>query len=147
MLVGHSTGGGEVARYCGRHGTKRVAKAILISAISPLMLQTDANPDGLPKSVFDGFRAGMNEDRAQFFIDVPTGPFFGCNRPGAEVSQGMIWSWWQQGMIASFKGAYDCITVFSETDSTEDLKGMEIPVLLLHGDDDQIVNLTLPSWV
>ncbi|KAK5170907.1 uncharacterized protein LTR77_004051 [Saxophila tyrrhenica] len=139
MLVGHSTGGGEVARYCGRHGTKRVKKAVLISAVTPLMVQTDSNPGGLPMSVFDGFREAMVKDRAQFFVDVPSGPFFGFNRPGAEVSQGLIWSWWQAGMMASFKGTYDCVKAFSETDMTEDLKEMQIPVLVLHGDDDQVV--------
>jgi non-heme chloroperoxidase len=139
MMVGHSTGGGEVARFVGRHGTSRVSKAVLVSAIPPLMLKTEANPIGLPLEVFNSFRTGMEKDRAQFFIDVPTGPFFGFNREGAKVSQGLIWSWWQQGMMCSFKGAYDCITVFSETDCTEDLKKMDIPVLIIHGSDDQIV--------
>lgn len=138
-MVGHSTGGGEVARYCGRHGTARVKGAVLIGAITPLMLQTEANPEGLPKSVFDGFRAAMLKDRAQFFLDVPTGPFFGFNRPGATASEGMIRSWWEQGMQAGFKNAYDCIAAFSETDLTEDLRGIDVPVLLLHGDDDQVV--------
>jgi non-heme chloroperoxidase len=139
MLVGHSTGGGEVARFVGRHGTSRVSKAVLVSAIPPLMLKTEANPIGLPMEAFDGFRAGMEKDRMQFFIDVPTGPFFGFNREGAKVSQGLIWSWWQQGIMCGFKNAYDCIKVFSETDCTEDLKKMNIPVLILHGEDDQIV--------
>ena len=137
--VGHSTGGGEVARFCGRHGTDRVKKAVLISAISPLMLKTTSNPGGLPIEFFDEFRANFAKDRAQFFIDVPTGPFFGFNRPGAKVSQGLIWSWWQQGVMGSYVGTYECTRVFSETDTTEDLKKMNIPVLLLHGDDDQIV--------
>jgi non-heme chloroperoxidase len=132
-MVGHSTGGGEVARFLGRHGTDRVRKAVLVSAICPLMLQNDTNPKGLPKSVFDGFKAAMEKDRAQWFIDIPTGPFFGFNREGAKVSQGMIWAWWQQGMTTGFKGAHDCITVFSETDMREDLKKIDIPVLVIHG--------------
>ncbi|KAJ9143443.1 Non-heme chloroperoxidase [Pleurostoma richardsiae] len=139
MMVGHSTGGGEVARYIGKYGTSRVKKAVLVSAVPPLMLQTEANPEGLPLSVFDSFREAMVKDRSQFFLDVPTGPFFGFNRPGAKASQGLIQSWWQQGMIAGFKNTYDCIKAFSETDLTEDLKRMDIPVLILHGDDDQVV--------
>ena len=139
VMVGHSTGGGEVARFVGRHGTSRVSKAVLISSVPPIMVKTAANPGGLPLDVFDGFRAAMLKDRAQFFLDVPTGPFFGFNRPGAQVSQGLIQSWWLQGMTSGFKGAYDCIKAFSETDFTEDLKKMDIPVLVLHGDDDQIV--------
>ncbi|KAK0648671.1 non-heme chloroperoxidase [Cercophora newfieldiana] len=138
-MVGHSTGGGEVARFVGRHGTARVKKAVLIGAVPPIMVQTESNPDGIPISVFDGFREAMLKDRSQFFLEVPTGPFFGFNRPGAQTSQGQIYSWWQQGMIASFKGTYDCVKQFSETDFTEDLKKMDIPVLLLHGDDDQVV--------
>ncbi|KAH6880115.1 putative hydrolases or acyltransferase [Thelonectria olida] len=138
-MVGHSTGGGEVARYVGKYGTARVKKAVLIGAITPLMLQTDANPEGLPRSVFDGFREAMVKDRAQFFYDVPSGPFFGFNRPSATRSEGLVQSWWQQGMQAGFKNTYDCIEAFSETDLTEDLKKMDIPVLLLHGDDDQVV--------
>ena len=136
--VGHSTGGGEVARYLGRHGTKRAAKAVLISAVPPLMLRTANNPGGLPMSVFDEIRAGVLADRSQFFKDLTT-PFYGANRPGAKVSQGVRDAFWFQGMMAGFKGAYDCIKAFSETDFTEDLKKMDIPTLILHGDDDQIV--------
>lgn len=136
--VGHSTGGGEVARYIGRHGTKRVAKAVLISAIPPLMLKTEANPGGLPKKVFDDIRAGVQADRSQFFQDL-SAPFYGANRPDAKVSQGVRDSFWLQGMMAGHKNAYDCIQVFSETDHTEDLKKFDVPTLVLHGDDDQIV--------
>ena len=136
--VGHSTGGGEVTRYIGRHGTKRVAKAVLISAIPPLMLKTPANPGGLPLEVFDGIRAGVQADRSQFFRDL-SAPFYGANRPGAKVSQGLRDSFWLQGMQAGLKAAYDCIRVFSETDHTEDLKKFDVPTLILHGDDDQIV--------
>jgi non-heme chloroperoxidase len=136
--VGHSTGGGEVARYFGRHGTKRVAKAALISAIPPLMLKTAANPGGLPIEIFDNLRAGVHADRSQFFKDL-SAPFFGTNRPGAKVSQGLRDSFWLQGMQAGFNAAYDCIKVFSETDHTEDLKKINVPTLILHGDDDQIV--------
>ena len=136
--VGHSTGGGEVARYIGRHGTKRVAKAVLIGAIPPLMLKTPANPGGLPMEVFDGIRAGVLADRSQFFQDLTT-PFYGANRPGAKVSQGLRDSFWMQGMMCGIKGAYDCIKAFSETDQTEDLKKFDVPTLILHGDDDQIV--------
>ncbi|KAK3389576.1 Alpha/beta hydrolase protein [Podospora didyma] len=140
VMVGHSTGGGEVARFVGRFGTEnRVKKAVLISAVPPIMVQSETNPKGTPLAVFDSFREAMLKDRSQFFLDVPTGPFFGFNRPGVKVSQGRIQSWWQQGMMASFKGAYDCIKQFSETDFTEDLKKMDIPVLVLHGDDDQVV--------
>jgi non-heme chloroperoxidase len=138
MHVGHSTGGGEVARYIGRHGTRRVAKAVLISAIPPLMLKTGANPGGLPVEAFDGIRAGVLADRSQFFKDLSV-PFYGANRPGANVSQGLRDSFWLQGMQASFNGVYDCIKVFSETDQTEDLKKFDVPTLVLHGDDDQIV--------
>ena len=136
--VGHSTGGGEVTRYIGRHGTKRVAKAVLISAIPPLMLKTDANPGGLPIEAFDQIRAGVLSDRAQFFKDL-SAPFYGANRPGAQVSQGLRDSFWLQGMLCGFIGAYDCIKAFSETDLTEDLKKIDVPTLILHGDDDQIV--------
>ena len=136
--VGHSTGGGEVARYIGRHGTKRVAKAVLISAIPPLMLQTPANPGGLPLKNFDELRAGVLTDRSQFFRDL-SGPFYGANRPGANVSQGLRDTFWLQGMQAGFNAAYECIKVFSETDLTEDLKKIDVPTLILHGDDDQIV--------
>jgi non-heme chloroperoxidase len=136
--VGHSTGGGEVARYIGRHGTKRVAKAVLISAVPPLMLKTDANPGGLPIETFDQIRAGVLADRSQFFKDL-TDPFYGGNRTGANVSQGLRDSFWLQGMLGGFKGIVDCIKAFSETDFTEDLKKFDVPTLILHGDDDQIV--------
>ncbi|KAF4610375.1 hypothetical protein G7Y89_g15745 [Cudoniella acicularis] len=138
-MVGHSTGGGEVIRFCARHGTSRVKKAVLISAVPPVMVKKDSNPLGLPIEVFDSFRENMLKDRSQFFFDVPSGPFFGFNRPGAKVSQGLIQSWWLQGMMCGFKNAYDCVKAFSETDFTEDMKGLDIPVLLLHGDDDQVV--------
>ena len=136
--VGHSTGGGEVARYIGRHGTKRVSKAVLISAVPPLMMKTPANPAGLPIEVFDGLRASVVADRAQFFRDL-SAPFYGANRPGAKVSQGLRDSFWLQGMLCGFIAAYDCIKAFSETDFTEDLKKFDVPTLILHGDDDQIV--------
>ena len=136
--VGHSTGGGEVARYIGRHGTKRVAKAVLIGAVPPLMLKTPANPGGLPLEVFDGQRAAVQADRSQFFKDL-SAPFYGANRPGSKVSQGLRDSFWLQGMMCGFPGAYYCIKAFSETDCTEDLKKFDIPTLILHGDDDQIV--------
>jgi len=136
--VGHSTGGGEVARYIGRHGTARVAKAVLISAIPPLMLKTPANPGGLPIEVFDQLRAAVQADRSQFFRDLSM-PFYGYNRPGAKVSEGVRESFWLQGMMCGFPGAYFCIKVFSETDTTEDLKRFDVPTLILHGDDDQIV--------
>ncbi len=139
VLIGHSTGGGEVARYIGRHGTKRVSKAVLMGAVPPIMVKTAANPGGLPREVFDGFRAAYLADRAQFFLDVATGPFFGFNRPGAKVSEGLIRSWWQQGMMSGHKNAYDCIKAFSETDFTDDLKKFDVPTLIIHGDDDQIV--------
>jgi non-heme chloroperoxidase len=145
--VGHSTGGEEVARYIGRHGTKRVAKAVLIGAVPPLMLKTEANPGGLPVEAFDQIRAGVLADRSQFFKD-PTTPFYGPNRPGAKVSQGLRDSFWLQGMQAGFKGVLDSITAFSETDFTEDLKKFDVPTLILHGDDDQIVPIgasALPS--
>ncbi len=138
ILIGHSTGGGEVARYLGRHGTKRVAKAALISAITPLMLKTDKNPTGTPREVFDGLRAQLAANRPQFYIDI-TMPFYGYNRPGAKISEGIREHWWLQGMVGSIKGHYDCIKVFSETDTTEDLKKIDIPVLVLHSKDDQIV--------
>src|ERR1017187_5729578 len=136
--VGHSTGGGEVARYIGRHGTKRVAKAVLISAVPPLMLKTPANPDGLPMEAFDQLRAAVQADRSPFFKDLST-PFYGANRTGAKVSQGLRDSFWLQGMQCGLKAAYDCIKAFSETDFTEDLKKFDVPTLVLHGDDDQIV--------
>jgi len=138
--VGHSTGGGEVTRYVARHGGGgRVAKAVLIGAVPPIMVKTEANPGGLPIEVFDGFRAALAANRAQFFLDVPTGPFYGFNRPGAQVSQGVIWNWWRQGMMGGAKAHYDCIKAFSETDFTEDLKAITVPTLVMHGDDDQIV--------
>jgi non-heme chloroperoxidase len=136
--VGHSTGGGEVARYIGRHGSKRVAKAVLISAVPPLMLKTVANPGGLPIEVFDGIRSGLLADRSQFFKDL-SAPFYGANRPGAKVSQGLRDSFWLQGMQAGFNAVYDCVKAFSETDQTEDLKKFDAPTLIIHGDDDQIV--------
>ena len=145
--VGHSTGGGEVARHIGRHGTKRVAKAVLIGAVPPLMLKTPANPGGLPMEVFDGIRAGVVADRSQFFKDL-TMPFYGYNRPGAKISDGVRESFWLQGMMAGFPACYFCIKAFSETDLTEDLKRFDVPTLVLHGDDDQIVpiaNLALLS--
>ena len=139
VLIGFSTGGGEVARYIGRHGTKRVAKAALISAVPPLMLKTAANPGGLPIEAFDGIRLSSIADRSQLYKDLASGPFFGANRPGAKVSQGMIDSFWLQGMQAGHKNTFDCIKAFSETDFTEDLKKFDVPTLILHGDDDQIV--------
>ena len=136
--VGHSTGGGEVARYIGRHGSKRVAKAVLIGAVCPIMLKTEANPGGLPKDVFDGIRAGVANNRAEFYRDI-TMPFYGYNRPGAKVSEGIRQHWWLQGMSGSVKAHYECVAAFSETDFTEDLKKMDVPTLVMHGDDDQIV--------
>jgi non-heme chloroperoxidase len=136
--VGHSTGGGEVSRYIGRHGTKRMSQAVLISAVPPLMVKTPANPGGLPIDVFDEIRANVQKDRAQFFKDLSM-PFYGFNRSGANVSQGLRDSFWLQGMLCGHKGAYDCIKAFSEADFTEDLKKFDIPTLILHGDDDQIV--------
>jgi non-heme chloroperoxidase len=138
--VGHSTGGGEVARYVARYGgAGRVAKAALISAIPPLMLKTPANPAGTPIEVFDGYRTALAANRAQFYLDVPSGPFYGFNRPGAKVIQGAINNWWRQGMIGGAQAHYDCIKVFSETDLTEDLKAIDVPVLVMHSEDDQIV--------
>lgn len=137
--VGHSTGGGEVARYVARHGEGRVAKAVLIGAVPPIMVKTPKNPGGLPIEVFDGFRAALAENRAQFFRDVPAGPFYGFNRPGTKVYQGVIDNWWRQGMMGGAKAHYDCIKAFSETDFTEDLQDLTVPVLIMHGDDDQIV--------
>ena len=138
--VGHSTGGGEVAHYVARAKPGRVSKAVLIGAVLlPIMLKTQANPGGLPIEVFDGFRAALIANRAQFFVDVPAGPFYGYNRPGAAVSQGVIDNWWRQGMMGGAKAHYDCIKAFSETDFTEDLKAIDLPVLVMHGTDDQIV--------
>jgi non-heme chloroperoxidase len=139
--IGHSTGGGEVVRYVARHGQKngRVAKLVLIGAVPPIMVKTPANPGGLPIEVFDDFRKQLAANRAQFYLDVASGPFYGFNRPGAKVLQGVIWNWWRQGMIGGAKAHYDGIKAFSETDFTEDLKRIELPTLLMHGDDDQIV--------
>ncbi len=138
LMVGHSTGGGEVARYLGRHGAKRVAKAVLISSVPPLMLKTENNPGGLPISAFDSLRAALAANRPQFYKDI-TLPFYGYNRPGAKISEGIREHWWLQGMLGGVKAHYDCIKAFSETDFTEDLKKIDIPVLVMHGDDDQIV--------
>ena len=137
--IGHSTGGGEVTRYVAKHGAGRVGKAVLIGAVPPIMLKTDKNPRGLAMEVFDGFRAGVASNRAQFFLDIPAGPFYGFNRAGAKVSEGVIRNWWRQGMMGSAKAHYDCVKAFSETDFTEDLKAINVPVLIMHGDDDQVV--------
>jgi non-heme chloroperoxidase len=137
--VGHSTGGGEVARYVARAGKGRVAKAVLIDAVPPVMVKSASNPGGTPIETFDGFRAALAANRTQLYIDIPSGPFYGFNRPGAKVSQGLIYNWWRQGMMGGAKAHYDCIKAFSETDFTEDLKTIEVPTLILHGDDDQIV--------
>ena len=137
--VGHSTGGGEVARYVARAKPGRVAKAVLIGAVPPIMVKSDKNPGGLPIEVFDGFRTAQNANRAQFFLDIPSGPFYGFNRPGAQISEGVIRNWWRQGMMGAATAHYDCIKAFSETDFTGDLKAIELPVLVMHGEDDQIV--------
>ncbi|UVO50201.1 alpha/beta hydrolase [Sphingomonas sp. SUN019] len=137
--IGHSTGGGEVARYVARAEPGRVAKAVLIDAVPPIMLKTDANPGGTPMEAFDGYRAAVASNRAQAYIDVPAGPFYGFNRPGAKVSQGIIDNWWRQGMMGSAKAQYECIKAFSETDFTEDLRAIAVPVLVMHSEDDQIV--------
>jgi non-heme chloroperoxidase len=137
--IGHSTGGGEVTRYLARRGQQGVAKAVLISAVPPLMVKTAANPGGLPKEVFDNFQAQTAANRAQFFYDVAAGPFYGYNRPGAKPSEGVIWNWWRQGMMGGAKAQYDGVVAFSQTDFTEDLKKITVPVLVMHGDDDQIV--------
>ena len=137
--IGHSTGGGEVVRYLARHGETRVAKAVLLSAVPPLMLKTTANPGGLPKDVFDGLQAQVANNRAQFYRDLPSGPFYGFNRPGAKVSEGTIQNWWRQGMMGGAKAHYDGIVAFSQTDFTPDLKKISVPTLVMHGDDDQIV--------
>ena len=137
--IGHSTGGGEVARYVARADAGRVAKAVLIGAVPPVMVKSDANPGGLPIEVFDGFRTALAANRAQFFLDVPSGPFYGFNRPGAKVDQGVIQNWWRQGMQGGAKAQYDGIKAFSETDFTEDLKAITVPTLVMHGSDDQIV--------
>jgi len=143
--VGHSTGGGEVARYIGRHGTRRVAKAVLIGAVTPLMLKTATSPDGLPMGTFDDIRAGVLADRSQFFKDL-SAPFYGANRPGARVSQGLRDAFWLQGMQAGFKAVFDCIKAFSETNFTDDLATFDVPTLVLHGDDDQIVPIGASAW-
>ncbi len=145
--IGHSTGGGEVARYVAKHGQPagRVAKAVLVSAVPPLMLKTEANPSGVPMDVFDGIRAGVAENRAQLFVDFPTGPFYGFNRPGAKVSQGVIQNWWRQGMMGGAKAHYDGIKAFSETDQTQDLKSIIVPTLVLHGEDDQVVPIDVAA--
>ena len=145
VMVGHSTGGGEVARYIGRHGTSRVAKAVLVSAIPPLMLKTEVNPDGLPIEIFDGLRAGLTADPSQFYRDLAY-PFFGANRPGADVSRGVMDAFWFQAMQAGRKNAYECIKAFSETDFTEDLKRFDVPTLIVHGDDDQIVPIVASAY-
>jgi non-heme chloroperoxidase len=137
--VGHSTGGGEVAHYLARHGESRVAKAVLISAVPPIMVKTASNPGGLPKEVFDGFQSTLAANRAQFYRDLPAGPFYGFNRPGAKVSEGVIQNWWRQGMMGGIKAHYDGIVAFSQTDFTPDLKKITVPTLVMHGDDDQIV--------
>lgn len=137
--VGHSTGGGEVTRYVARAEAGRVSKAVLIGSITPIMLKTPGNPNGLPMSVFDDFRTALTTNRAQFFLDVPAGPFYGFNRAGATVNQGVVYNWWRQGMMGGAKAHYDCIKAFSETDFTDDLKKIDVPVLIMHGDDDQIV--------
>jgi non-heme chloroperoxidase len=138
VLVGHSTGGGEVARYIGRHGTSRLAKAVLVGAVAPLMLKTDANPGGLPLDAFDSIRAGVSGDRSQFWKDLSV-PFYGANRPNSKVSQGVRDAFWLWGMQVGLKAAYECVKAFSETDLTEDLKKFDVPTLVIHGDDDQIV--------
>ena len=137
--IGHSTGGGEVAHYVARAKTGRVAMAVLIGAVPPIMLKTEANPGGLPMEVFDGLRTALAANRAQFYLDLPTGPFYGYNRAGAKVDQGVIQNWWRQGMMGGAQAHYDCIKAFSETDFTEDLKNITVPTLVMHGDDDQIV--------
>ena len=137
--IGHSTGGGEVTRYVARHGDGRVAKAVLIGAVPPLMLQTEANPGGLPIEVFDTFREGVATNRSQFYLDVASGPFYGFNRPGAKASPGVVWNWWRQGMAGGAKAHHDGIAAFSETDFTDDLRAIDVPTLVLHGDDDQVV--------
>ena len=139
LHVGHSTGGGEVTRYLGRHGESRVAKAALISAVPPLMVKTASNPGGTPKEVFDGYQEQIATNRAQFYYDVPSGPFYGFNRPGAKRSEGLIQNWWRQGMIGGAKAQYDGVVAFSQTDFTEDLKKITVPVLVMHSEDDQIV--------
>jgi non-heme chloroperoxidase len=137
--IGHSTGGGEVAHYVARAQPGRVAKAVLLEAVPPVMVKKESNPGGTPLEVFDGYRAALMANRAQLYLDIPTGPFYGFNRPGAQVSQGLIYNWWRQGMMGSVKAGYECIKAFSETDFTEDLKKIDVPVLVIHSEDDQIV--------
>ena len=137
--VGHSTGGGEVTRYVARHAKGRVAKAVLLDAVPPVMVKKDSNPGGTPIEAFDGYRAALAANRAQLYLDIPTGPFYGFNRPGAKVSEGLIRNWWRQGMMGSVKAGYECIKAFSETDFTEDLQAIDVPVLVIHSEDDQIV--------
>jgi non-heme chloroperoxidase len=146
VLVGHSTGGGEVARYIGRHGTSRVAKAVLVSAVPPLMLKTEANPEGLPIEVFDETRASLRADPSQFYMDLADGPFYGANRPGANASQGVRNAFWLQSEQAGLKNAFECIKAYSETDFTEDLKKFNVPTLIVHGDDDQIVPIVAAAY-
>src|SRR5882724_3686271 len=145
--VGHSTGGGEVARYVARATPGRVSKAVLISAVPPIMVKSEKNPGGLPIEVFDGFRAALAANRAQYFLDVASGPFYGFNRPGAKISDGLIRNWWRQGMMGGVKATYDCIKAFSETDLTEDLKKFDLPTLIIHGDDDQIVPIAASAMI
>jgi non-heme chloroperoxidase len=145
MLVGHSTGGGEATRYVGRHGTRRVAKVVLISAIPPLLAKSDANPGGVPIEVFDDTRTGMAADRSQFWRDLASGPFFGANRPGAKVSQGTIDQFWLQSIVGGLKNQYDCVRALSETDFTADLERFDVPTLLIHGDDDQVVPISVSA--
>jgi non-heme chloroperoxidase len=145
--VGHSTGGGEVVRFLARHGTARAAKAAILGAIPPVMLKSEKNPGGLPMEVFDGYRAALAANRAQLYRDVASGPFYGFNRPGATVSEGVINNWWRQGMMGGIKAQYDCVAVFSETDFTEDLKKIDIPLLIMHGDDDQVVPIADSAYL
>ena len=137
--VGHSTGGGEVARYVARHGRGRVARAVLIDAVPPVMVKKESNPGGTPIEVFDGYRAAVAANRSQIYLDTASGPFYGFNRPGAKISEGLIYNWWRQGMMGSVKAHYECIKAFSETDFTQDLRSIEVPVLVIHSEDDQIV--------
>ncbi len=146
-LIGHSTGGGEVARYIGHHGTKRVSKAVLIAAVTPIMVKTANNPNGVPIEVFDDFRKNYIKDRAQFFLDVASGPFYNFDQTNDEVSKGLIHAWFNQGMRSDFKGAYDCIKAFSETDLTEDLRKFDVPTLIIHGDSDQVVPIETTSMM
>jgi non-heme chloroperoxidase len=147
VLIGHSTGGGEIARFIGKYGTERVNKVVLVSAVTPLMLKTQANPDGVPMGVFDGFRDAYLSDRTQFFLEVASGPFYGFNRPGATISQGLINSWWRQSMMSGHVNALECIRAFSETDFTDDLKKIDAPTLIIHGDDDQVVPIDISARV